>query len=499
MDCVAAPRRSSQRVREQVVKAKAERECDEKKLSSSKKRKTAREQSATRAKKRKPAENSAGKQGKEPKTRGKGKGRARAVSAGRVKADPKKPTKGKKNALTKARNGSKLTSKKSGTTKPSAPLAKDSVAPKKRGRPPSSTTAAKKTKGKSTLARPKAKASAKAQLKSKKKPKMTSKDKAKLNQPVITDREEQHDLKMHSDDELEGSHADDNTEKCSEPSTVAGSPKPCKPRRLVAWQRERIAKAPEELSAMVSEFLLNGYTTIKQVLTPGDVEELKNGPSDGECAMNGNEGSFFTNDGRVMRARKGTQLWQGAKKSIQAHIKVKGGTETVLSPLTTREHGRYDMPLPPEALGTLMPKLEQAGVMKLARYLVKCGKIRTQDIMLSMPGSAEQNAHTDSSWAGKAQKDPRTHYVTILIPLSKQDEKTGGTRIWPGSHRDAEQNDWNNYVDLIEPLIAEGDALIFDGLLTHQGMANISKDQSRYFYYAAYANGHDPNTEVTGS
>lgn len=51
---------------------------------------------------------------------------------------------------------------------------------------------------------------------------------------------------------------------------------------------------------------------------------------------------------------------------------------------------------------------------------------------------------------------------------------------------------------MVEPTLNKGDALVFDGLLTHLGMANNSETSDRYFYYAALAKGHDRNTDVTG-
>ena len=56
--------------------------------------------------------------------------------------------------------------------------------------------------------------------------------------------------------------------------------------------------------------------------------------------------------------------------------------------------------------------------------------------MLSEPGSARQPIHTDSNWDGHRNRDPRPHYFTILIPLTDQDLETGGTRVYPGTHRD---------------------------------------------------------------
>jgi len=262
--------------------------------------------------------------------------------------------------------------------------------------------------------------------------------------------------------------------------------------KLSKWQMNRIVKAPTWLASHVEHYLMQGYTIFKNVLTPELVSKLLLGT--GEASE-----PFFDNTGRKLRARDATQCWQGAVQTINAHIKHDGGTETVLSPATTRDTDRYDIPLPHQVCGPVLDAITENGILKFATHMCKQGKFKTQDIMLSKPGSVEQVAHTDSSWDDISCTDSRVTYLTILIPLTFQDVDTGGTRIWPRSHHVSEFTDWKKSVDVVEPMLSIGDALVFDGLLVHCGMGNTSTSKSdRYFYYAAFSSSHDPNTEVTG-
>mmetsp|Transcript_6082 Transcript_6082/g.7315 ORF Transcript_6082/g.7315 Transcript_6082/m.7315 type:complete len:163 (-) Transcript_6082:97-585(-) len=154
----------------------------------------------------------------------------------------------------------------------------------------------------------------------------------------------------------------------------------------------------------------------------------------------------------------------------------------------------------------VLDRLIESEVFDFIRFICPRGRWRTHDILLSKPGSTRQVIHTDSSWDGKRRRNPPIHYLTVLIPLTLQDRATGGTRVWPRTHRvkDAYVGHNEDYVDAVHPLLKVGDALIFDGLLSHCGMENRSgivgdKARDRYFYYGAFASGHDPNTDVTGS
>lgn len=265
------------------------------------------------------------------------------------------------------------------------------------------------------------------------------------------------------------------------------------PTQLVKWQKCKVEAASSRWKQHTLEVLTDGYSVLKDVLKGDFVHKVLHGDDEPHQST-----------GRT-RQRKGNQQWLGAIRSIHAHIKKSGGTETVTCPLTTRAPGRYDMPLPPTVLEEFLKQLDAYGITEFLKFLCPRGKFRTHDILLSKSGSERQQIHTDSWWTGRTTRNPSTKYLTVLIPLTVQDKVTGGTRVWPGTHRlkDAFVGE-TNFVDCIEPLLRVGDALVFDGLLSHCGMENLSGivdslPRDRYFYYAAFSSIHDPNTEVTGT
>lgn len=184
-----------------------------------------------------------------------------------------------------------------------------------------------------------------------------------------------------------------------------------------------------------------------------------------------------------------------------ANIEIKSGYEVVRGSITMREPGRFDLPLPPHVMDRVVAELEASGVLEFLRVLCPQGRFRTQNVLLSRPGSTQQKVHTDSAWSESvAAENPAPHYITVLVPLTKQTAETGGTRVWPGSHRSFNYtilNDPTKYVDTVSPLVEVGDALVFDGLLSHCGMANRSHED-RFFFYSSFSKGHDPNVDVTG-
>jgi len=255
--------------------------------------------------------------------------------------------------------------------------------------------------------------------------------------------------------------------------------------RLDRWQ-DLLQNADPGLRELMEEYRENGFLVFGNVLSESVVNELLHGKSIDEDALP---------PARLMRrARLARHVWLGAKEMIQLHRDAGGGDCAV------RAKGRFDYPLPVGVARKVETALEEKGVLHLLRSLCPKAVIRTENIMLSEPSSERQPIHTDSSWDGCSSKQPIPHYVTVLIPLTRQDKETGGTRVWPKSHAsyDSKISGDKGFIDMIEPKIKVGDALIFDGLLSHCGTENKSKDRQRYFFYLAFSSRHDPNTDATG-
>lgn len=236
------------------------------------------------------------------------------------------------------------------------------------------------------------------------------------------------------------------------------------------------------ISDKVTQISKFGFCVIKNVLKNSEVDNLLYSKATEKAKLGQ----------RMKRKRSGLQEWKGAVNSIKAHIKESEDQITILSPLTTRSQGRFDLPLPSshEIRQTMKQVLIDAKIMLILENYVKKGKIATQNVLLSKIGSVRQPIHSDHHKKG---------YLTALIPLITQTKKTGGTRLFPQSHlsKDFDPNT-KDYFDCVSPAVKKGDCVIFDGLLMHCGMENKS-NKDRYFYYAAFCKGHDYNTDVTAT
>lgn len=287
------------------------------------------------------------------------------------------------------------------------------------------------------------------------------------------------------------------------------------------WQRDLLKNSPEWAREHVKNLLTVGFSRVPNVFDRFTVDALLKG--------NNNEAEKPVARRRVLRERTARQTWKGAKDTIEAHVDRKSnGRVTVLAPACERSHGRYDFPLPEEVIKSLsiVEKLE-ARPLALVRHMLssrstrkkdnneepppvkkrktskKRGRIKTHNVMLSKPGSILQPVHTDSDWEKRAKQNPRPHYYTILIALSAHNEHTGGTKLYPGSHRDFLTEPDESKATHLD--LNPGDALVFDGLLLHCGMPNLSgrfghgEEQDRFLYYTAISTDRvDANTEVTG-
>ena len=86
------------------------------------------------------------------------------------------------------------------------------------------------------------------------------------------------------------------------------------------------------------------------------------------------------------------------------------------------------------------------------------------------PGAVPQLPHRDQDmWAGP--KGGLEYLVNVMWPLTPFTSENGGTRLWPRSHED--QNDQVlPEVDTIVPAVIPGDALLFLGSTLHGGGGN---------------------------
>jgi len=323
---------------------------------------------------------------------------------------------------------------------------------------------------------------------------------------------------------------------------IGGYPLPApRERELVNWQRKKIDECPNpKWKIHVREVLKDGYTLFPNVLSKEIIHQflhnstataietttsnINNTSMQNNIIQNDENCSHVSPPRRKLRKRSASQVWKGAIATMNAHINRVGDRITVKAPVCVRSAGRYDMELNTRASKPIYDSVTD--VVNFVQFLLnRRGSIKTQNVMLSEPGSVTQPIHTDSNWEGHRQRDPRPHYFTILIPFTDQDLETGGTRVYPGTHRDAKLGAKTNggTIEGVENPQKAGDALVFDGLLQHHGTENVTgqkkkiatcndsngnsentdvylctQKRNRYFYYMAIAIGADPNTYVTG-
>ncbi len=102
----------------------------------------------------------------------------------------------------------------------------------------------------------------------------------------------------------------------------------------------------------------------------------------------------------------------------------------------------------------------------------------------SLPSAPDQHRHRDHPMLFGAAIDViiPCYAIKLIIPLVKLDNETGTTRMWPGTHLNLDNTKHQDSIDLQVPT---GDCILMDYRLSHQGLANQSK-QVRPILYVSY-------------
>ncbi|MGE3949106.1 MAG: phytanoyl-CoA dioxygenase family protein [Blastocatellales bacterium] len=112
--------------------------------------------------------------------------------------------------------------------------------------------------------------------------------------------------------------------------------------------------------------------------------------------------------------------------------------------------------------------------------------------VVSFPGAADQHIHRDHPMLFGSPVDDflPPFAVTVIIPLVELNEKSGTTRMWPGSHL---MKFLLENIEIpvserphIDPTAGPGDCLLMDYRLYHSGLANTS-DAIRPILYLIYS------------
>ena len=178
----------------------------------------------------------------------------------------------------------------------------------------------------------------------------------------------------------------------------------------VKWQEEMIANVHSEYQVHVEELLEQGFTLWKDALAENDVNELIHGPAVPGTVFGVNYNASSTSlpststaaadpapRQRVLRKRSSSQVWSGAKRTINGLVSKSGDSVTVChgcsvcvssllisplfrvltpflcsfaqvrAPLCIRSSGRYDYPLSPDLCQGMEHKLRSNGILNLVR------------------------------------------------------------------------------------------------------------------------------------
>lgn len=153
-------------------------------------------------------------------------------------------------------------------------------------------------------------------------------------------------------------------------------------------------------------------------------------------------------------------------------------------------HERWMLSLPFEAPFD-QPSLFAAPLVYplLARLLGPDFMLHSLSAVTSFPGSEHQHVHLDHELLFPEDEDASyavpPYAVTAVVPLANLDDKTGGTSVWPGSHR--------KHPPLLErlrrpvPLRPQlGSVYLMDYRLMHGGEPNVAQ-VPRPVLYLVYA------------
>ena len=124
-------------------------------------------------------------------------------------------------------------------------------------------------------------------------------------------------------------------------------------------------------------------------------------------------------------------------------------------------------------------------------------ELRELQVIVSEPGAAAQDVHSDSNWSADA---PRL--VTAFVALHDLlDERMGPTRFWPNTHapRCFPGEVWRPPTELLAANLRSfwyalhaGDAVLMDACTWHRGGANTAARPRPTFHIAVMGDGAAP-------
>lgn len=132
-------------------------------------------------------------------------------------------------------------------------------------------------------------------------------------------------------------------------------------------------------------------------------------------------------------------------------------------------------------------------------------RLTSLNAVVSLPGADIQHRHRDHPelFPGFPNGLLPPSALTMFVPLVDMNERTGTTRLWPGSHLQNQDEIADDA--FIDPIVAAGSCGIFDYRLMHRGMPNRSVESRPVLYlvfsrpwFRDYVNyGKQPRLRIT--
>jgi len=172
--------------------------------------------------------------------------------------------------------------------------------------------------------------------------------------------------------------------------------------------------------------------------------------------------------------------------SLRHFVPVCLASAAVEEPMTRSE---FRMPFAPSFAAVLRESLAGKAGALLVAAVGRDAELRELQVIVSEPGAAAQDVHSDSNWSADA---PRL--VTMFVALHDLlDERMGPTFFWPNTHEPRCFPPSCRWLPPAASLAAErgsvwyalhaGDAVLMDACTWHRGGANTS--ETRRFLLAA--------------
>ena len=211
--------------------------------------------------------------------------------------------------------------------------------------------------------------------------------------------------------------------------------------RFSPVEKDRHQPDPETVEQAFHLFSTEGYLVLPEIFPTALIDKLHN--------------SFLTTYSRYCSHENHTDALLVGNRRVMVTVRLEGPFNDPLL---------YAHPL-------ILPILQRI----LGSSLILSGL----GVVVSLPGSADQQVHRDLSHLfGDAILDAiiPCYALNLLIPLVEVNEENGMTRLWPGSHAvfEAHYTELARQMPFVDPPLAKGSCLLFDYRLIHLGRANRS-------------------------